>query len=83
MIPKNITREHIRQAAAQIDKEGVSPGRQSRKYHVIVDDKPYPPKYIISKANMYANGEKLMPFIFTAQEALCFLKSRGFQIKPI
>ena len=79
MIP-HITKEHVRQAAAQIDMEGVPPGRQSKKYDVIVDGKPYPPKYTISKASKYANGEELQPFVFIASEALRFLERLGFRI---
>jgi hypothetical protein len=83
MIPSNITREHIRQAAAKIDKEGVPPGRKSRKYQVWVDDKPYPPPLIVCWANKFANGIELQPFEISAQEALRYLKGLGFQIEPI
>lgn len=80
MIPQNITREHIRQAAAQIYEQGVPPERESKKYDVIVDEKRFPPKYVISKANEYANGEELQPFVFIASEALKFLDRLGFRI---
>ena len=83
MIPLKITKDHIRQAAQQIDDEGVPKGREARKYHVIVNGKYYPLKYIVSKAKEYANGEELSPYAFTAPQALRFLKKLDFKIIPI
>jgi len=80
-IPDNITADHIRQAARWINDHGIPPNRKSKIYDVIVDNYPYPPKYIISVANKFANQEELPPYKFTAQEALRYLEKRGFKIK--
>jgi hypothetical protein len=59
MIPKNINKDHILAAIAEIDKNGIPSGRNATKYHLIYKGKPFPPKYIISLANKYANGTVL------------------------
>jgi hypothetical protein len=83
MIPQNITREHIRQAAAWINEHGIPDDRRSRKYLVIVDGNGYPPPYIICIANRYANGMELPAYAVRASEALPYLKRKGFRITPI
>lgn len=77
----NITKEHIRQAARYIDENGVPINRKSKSYDVIVDNKPYPPKYIIFVANIFANNEELAPDQFITSDALRYL--RNFNIKII
>jgi len=59
MIPRNITREHLLQAIEQIDREGVPARKKSHYYDVIHNGNRYPPKYVISLANVFANGEQL------------------------
>ncbi len=83
MIPQNITKEHVRQAAAQIDMEGVPIEREPKEYHVIVDGKRYPLMYVVSLANKFANGEELEPRVFGPGEAIRRLIRLDFQIKPI
>jgi 5-methylcytosine-specific restriction enzyme B len=80
VIPQNIKKEHILQAAKQIDRDGVPARRRPTTYHVIVDGEKYPPIYIVELAIWLANGEKLNP---GALETLGFLKGLGFQIIPI
>ena len=58
-IPKNITYEHIIQALNEIDEIGFNEGRESVVYKLIFNGKLYPPKYVISTANKYANGSEL------------------------
>jgi hypothetical protein len=84
VIPDNIKREHIEQAIAYIDENGVPQNRVSRKYLLKQNDKDYPPKYVISIANTYANGEELDPNQFTGGRRTTnnFLIQRGFIIVP-
>jgi hypothetical protein len=82
MIPKNIGREHILKAMADIDASGVPSHRHSTVYAVVHEGRAYPPKYVISVANRYANGEDLSPWRFNGgSEANGFLAVRGFAIE--
>ena len=47
MIPDTISREHILMAAEWIDENGVG-GRSSRRYSVVINGRPYPPKLFIT-----------------------------------
>lgn len=58
-IPNNITKEHLLKAIAKIDAEGIPDYSQSQYYDVVYQGKKYPPKLIISYANLFANGEIL------------------------
>jgi transcriptional regulator with XRE-family HTH domain len=81
-IPRNITNDHIRQAAAQIDKQGVPIREESKKYNVIVNDKPYPPPHIVRKACGIATGYEPRPNELRAGQALPLLERLGFRIIP-
>lgn len=82
MIPNNITKEYILKAIAEVDKVGVPAKRQSRKYYLRYEGKSYPPKYIISLANSFANAEELDPEVFSGgRESNDFLRSLGFHIE--
>jgi hypothetical protein len=59
MIPKNLNNDHILAAIAEINKNGIPSGRNATKYHLIYKGKAFPPKYVISLANKYANGTLL------------------------
>ena len=81
MIPENITKTHIIKAIERIDEEGVPPNRKSKKYLLAYNGKYYPPKYVISLANKYANGRELDHSEFKGgKETNNFLMSRGFMI---
>ena len=81
MIPPNIKRDHIIMAIEEIDKYGVPPRRNSRDYFLEYNGKLYPPKYVISLANKYANGYELSPSEFTGgKETNDYLKGLGFNI---
>jgi hypothetical protein len=83
MIPDNITKEHILQALAEIDQtKNIPLYRLSDVYELLFDGKTYPPKYIISIANKYANNELLIGRDFTAGETKKFLKKMGFDVIP-
>jgi hypothetical protein len=81
MIPKNITRKSIIQAIDTIDIDGVPKMRESTKYHLINNDKQYPPKYLISLANKYTNGYELKPQDFSGgKESNEFLRKLDFEV---
>ena len=81
MIPQNIRKEHIISALDEIRNKGVPKGRDSKKYKLISDGQPFPPKYVVSLANKYANGEELDPSVFNGgAETNSYLESRGFRV---
>lgn len=81
MIPKNIYREHILKAIEEIEKVGIPVGRSSKKYRLEFNSKYYPPKYIITLANKYANGNELDSSEFSGgSETNTFLRVLGFKI---
>ena len=81
MIPANITQEHIIKAINEIAKNGVPPGRDSKKFKLLFQGSHYPPKYVISIANRFANGIYLDPQTFNGGvETNSFLNCLGFEI---
>lgn len=81
MINDNIRKEHVLKSIKEIDKDGVPNNRKSTKYQLSFKDKNYPPKYVLSLANRYANGNYLNPSEFGGgREANNFLKNLGFTI---
>lgn len=84
MIPSNIEKEHIIKAIREIDSNGIPSGRQSRKFYITFKGKQYSPKYVLSLANKFANGEELDPSRFNGgQETNNFLKRLEFDIVDI
>lgn len=76
-----LTAEHIRRAVTRIDREGVPSRRQSTKFHLVVDGRRYPPKYVISLACAYATGRELMPQEFSGgDETNSVLQALGFTV---
>lgn len=60
MIPENITKNHILSAIEDIDTNGLIDSSVASKVHeLIYNGKAYPPKYIVSIANKFANGRRL------------------------
>jgi hypothetical protein len=81
MIPWNISRQHILAAMREIDTTGVPPGRESTKFTLVHNGKPYPPKYVISLANKFANREELKSSLFNGGAGTNdFLRRLGFTI---
>lgn len=81
MIPPEIKKEHVLKAAKWIDEHGVPRARESTIWLVIIEGKTYPPKYIISRANVYANGTEWPSGNFTGgEETNSYLKNLGFKI---
>lgn len=65
MIPQNIKREHVVKAIEEIEKSGVPREWDSKKFLLEYHNKFYPPKYVISLANRFANGKILNPSGFS------------------
>ncbi|OPY31124.1 MAG: hypothetical protein A4E32_02109 [Methanomassiliicoccales archaeon PtaU1.Bin124] len=82
LIPMNITSQHVVSALNWIDKGGIPLDRRSRQWDLLYDGKRYPPKYVISVANRYANRHELSPDEFTIHQARPYLKRLGFKIVP-
>lgn len=81
MIPSNISREHILKAIQEVDTCGIPKSRLSRKHNVGYCGHLYPPKYLISVANKYANGTELEYACFSGgYEANSYLEKLGFRI---
>lgn len=80
MIPSNISKEHILTAINEVKNstEGIPINRISVNYDLEYEGNKYPPKYIISLANKYANNEELVPGNFLTTEARSFLKKLNF-----
>jgi len=74
----------ILKAIKEIDSQGVPEVRSSRKFLLEFEGKEYPPKYVISLANKYANGHELDAEEFSGgNESNELLKNRGFNIKKV
>ncbi|MBP7795956.1 MAG: hypothetical protein KA059_04180 [Elusimicrobiales bacterium] len=81
MIPKNIKREHIIKAIKKINKVGIPEGRNSKKFLLEYKCEFYPPKYVISLANKYANSKELVSQKFDGgAETNNYLKRLKFKI---
>jgi len=82
MIPTNIASSHVISAIGEIDRDGVPPRRRSTGYDLLLNNRRYPPKYVVSIANRYANGVELSSCDFTGgrYETNPFLSERGFEI---
>ena len=81
MLPPNITHHDILQAINDIDRSGVPANRHSVKWSVLHEGLLYPPKYVISIANIHANGKEWPPDKFSGgDETNEFLSRLGFQI---
>jgi len=84
MIPKNITKRHVLKALEHIKKYGVPSGRGSRKFLLEHDGKSFPPKYVLSLANKYANGKDLDSEKFGGgKETNDFLSKLGFTVRSM
>jgi hypothetical protein len=84
MIPKNITKQHILAAMAEIDRCGTPDRNVPRKFMVDYNGSHYPPKYLVSLANRHANGSELSSAVFNGgAETNDFLQSLGFTINTI
>ena len=76
----NLTEENINQAILYIDKNGVPPGYKSKTADLIVNDKAYPPKYVLAVALQLADGTMVDVKDFHTNNAANFLQEKGFNI---
>src|SRR3990170_5371923 len=84
MIPSNIEKEHVIKALREIDSNGIPDIRNSRRFVLFFNGRQYPPKYVLSLANKFANGEELNSSSFSGgQETNTFLTRLGFEIVEI
>lgn len=79
-IPK-LTEQSIIEALKYIDEHGVPWHNESTVYELVVNEKKYPPKYVIGVANHFANGEEISTQGYNAIEAKSFFESRGYTIE--
>jgi len=81
VIPSNITREHIIEAIRQTKRNGVRHHRESVRWSLLYDGEQFPPKYVVSLANKFANDRELDPLQFSGgNETNSFLRGLGFDI---
>jgi hypothetical protein len=57
--PDNITKLDLLKAIEKIDKGGIPAEADSQYYDLVFNGKRYPPKVVVSCANIFANGEEL------------------------
>ena len=86
LIPTNITQEHVLSVIAEIDIQGVPPKRLSRSWYLEYEGRSYPPKYVISKANVFANGYELVSTssggkLTIHRPSIKYLRSLGFTVE--
>ena len=55
-LPTNIRAEHIIRAIQKIEDEGVPAQAHSSTYDLLYKGKRFPPKLVLSYANIFANG---------------------------
>ncbi|MGW1456702.1 MrcB family domain-containing protein [Salegentibacter agarivorans] len=82
-IPANISKDHLLKATEKIDQEGIPSDGDSQYYNAEFNGKLYPPKLVVSYANIFANGEILDRRTFRGGlDTPCFqlLKENDFQI---
>jgi len=83
-IPNNISKEHLLKAIAKVDKDGIPKDGDSQFYDVVYEGKRYPPKILVSYANIFANGKELDRNSFSAgvgKESFKLLEREGFRIE--
>lgn len=82
-LPNNIQKEHLLKAIEKIESEGIPSDADSQYYDVKYNGKIYPPKVVVSYANIFANGTELNRNTFPGgANTQCFnlLQKNGFEI---
>ncbi|PKV75730.1 5-methylcytosine-specific restriction endonuclease subunit McrB [Pontibacter ramchanderi] len=83
-LPSNITKEHLLKAIKKIDIEGIPTKAHSSTYDVVFGGKKYPPKLVLSYANIFANNKELDRNTFEGGlDTQCFniIENNGFKIE--
>ena len=84
MIPSNISWQNIISAIGYIRENTIPKRRRATRFQLVVDNQTFPPKYVVSLANKYANGQELDPSKFNGgKETNLFLENLGFKIEEI
>jgi 5-methylcytosine-specific restriction enzyme B len=85
MIPPNLDRNHVLSALREIDANPAPASRESVDYRLEHEGRSYPPKYVVSVANRFANGTDLDPATFSAGEAETnpLLRRLGFTVSKV
>lgn len=79
----DITAEHVRQALPEIDREGINNshrGLVTNGYELLDTGKVYSPKYVISIAHKYVDGQELASNTFNSVQAKDYLEQLGFMV---
>ena len=76
----DLTEENINQAILYIDKNGVPPGYKSKTADLVVNEKAYPPKYVLAVALQLADGTVVDVKDFHTNDAAKFFQEKGFNI---
>lgn len=79
-IPRNISKDHIKKAIAEIDETNIPSKRRDHYYTLVENNKSLPVKYVISLANKFANGVELLSTEFDAVDAKKYLENQGFTV---
>jgi len=66
-----VKREHVEQALAEIDKDGIPPDARSTTYDLIHGANRYPPKYVLSLACKHSSGKEFDRTEFSGGENSC------------
>ncbi len=81
---KKISRSNIIQAINRINKEGYPTNRKSSTYNLVYNETTYPPKYVLSLAGYFADGNFISQHDFHGGESSAsfdYLRSQGFEIR--
>lgn len=78
--PDNITHKHLLQAIEDTKQNGYPSKQESTDYDLLYEDRRYPPKVIIRRANYLANGFENFGFSGGVEHANKFLQQKGFII---
>ena len=79
----NISKDHLLKAIEKIDTQGIPTDADSQYYDVLYNGKGYPPKVVVSFANLFANGEELDRKTFSGgidKPAFKLLEENGFKM---
>ncbi|WP_316801437.1 AAA family ATPase [Pedobacter frigidisoli] len=81
-IPNKINAEHVQSSIEEINKNGIPRNRTFDRYFLLISEKKYPVKYVISLASKYTdnNSGALAPNVFNTYQAQKYLTNLGFNI---
>lgn len=78
----NLKRAHVQAALKRIDRDGVPRRREATRFQLVMGDKRYPPKYVVSLAAVEGAGRKLRPDEFSGGiETNSVFQALGYKIE--